>query len=54
LPGIYSLAPYTPEEVVSRNLMIDEHPDLVINIVDAPTSNAICTSRRRCWKLTCP
>ncbi|MDE7406299.1 MAG: ferrous iron transporter B [Clostridiales bacterium] len=35
LPGIYSLSPYTPEEVVSRNFMIDEGPDLVINIVDA-------------------
>ncbi|MCH5166010.1 MAG: ferrous iron transporter B [Clostridiales bacterium] len=35
LPGIYSLSPYTPEEVVSRNFMIDEQPDLVINIVDA-------------------
>lgn len=35
LPGIYSLSPYTPEEVVSRNFMVDEGPDLVINIVDA-------------------
>ncbi len=35
LPGIYSLSPYTPEEIVSRNFMIDERPDLVINIVDA-------------------
>lgn len=35
LPGIYSLSPYTPEEVVSRNFMIDGNPDLVINIVDA-------------------
>ena len=35
LPGIYSLSPYTPEEVISRNYMIDEQPDLVINIVDA-------------------
>lgn len=35
LPGIYSLSPYTPEEIVSRNYMIDERPDLVINIVDA-------------------
>lgn len=35
LPGIYSLSPYTPEEVISRNFMIDERPDLVINIVDA-------------------
>ena len=35
LPGIYSLSPYTPEEVVSRNYIVDEKPDLVINIVDA-------------------
>ncbi len=35
LPGIYSLSPYTPEEVVSRNYIIDEKPDCVINIVDA-------------------
>ncbi|MBR2614891.1 MAG: ferrous iron transporter B [Clostridia bacterium] len=35
LPGIYSLSPYTPEEVVSRNFILDEKPDLVINIVDA-------------------
>lgn len=35
LPGIYSLSPYTPEEIVSRNFMIDERPDLIINIVDA-------------------
>ena len=34
LPGIYSLSPYTSEEVVSRNYIIDEHPDCVINIVD--------------------
>ena len=35
LPGIYSLSPYTPEEVVARNFIIDEHPDVVINVVDA-------------------
>lgn len=35
LPGIYSLSPYTPEEVVSRNFIVDEHPDAIINIVDA-------------------
>ena len=35
LPGIYSLSPYTPEEVVSRNFILDEQPDCVINIVDA-------------------
>ncbi len=35
LPGIYSLSPYSPEEIVSRNFLIDERPDAVINIVDA-------------------
>jgi ferrous iron transport protein B len=35
LPGIYSLSPYTPEEVVSRNYILDEKPDCVINILDA-------------------
>ena len=35
LPGIYSLSPYTPEEVISRNFIVEEKPDCVINIVDA-------------------
>ena len=35
LPGIYSLSPYTGEEVVSRQFILDEHPDAVIDIVDA-------------------
>ncbi|HOM03357.1 MAG TPA: ferrous iron transport protein B [Acetivibrio sp.] len=34
LPGIYSLSPYTPEEIVSRNYLINEKPDAIINIVD--------------------
>ncbi len=34
LPGIYSLSPYTPEEVVARNYLLTERPDAVINIVD--------------------
>ena len=34
LPGIYSLSPYTPEEIVSRNYLIDERPDAILNIVD--------------------
>lgn len=34
LPGIYSLSPYTLEEVVARNYLITERPDAVINIVD--------------------
>ena len=35
LPGIYSLSPYTPEEVISRNYILEEKPACVINIVDA-------------------
>ena len=34
LPGIYSLSPYTLEEVVSRNYLIDEKPEVILNIVD--------------------
>ena len=34
LPGIYSLSPYTLEEVVARNYLISERPDVIINIVD--------------------
>jgi len=35
LPGIYSLSPYSPEEIISRDFLIDEKPDLIMNIVDA-------------------
>ncbi len=35
LPGIYSLSPYTAEEIVSRNYIIKEKPDVILNIVDA-------------------
>jgi ferrous iron transport protein B len=35
LPGIYSLSPFSLEEIVSRDYIIDERPDVVINIVDA-------------------
>lgn len=34
LPGIYSLSPYTLEEVVARNYLISQHPDAILNIVD--------------------
>lgn len=34
LPGIYSLSPYSPEEVVSRNYLIEERPDLIVDVVD--------------------
>ena len=34
LPGIYSLSPYTPEEVVAENFILKEKPNLILNIVD--------------------
>ncbi len=34
LPGIYSLSPYTQEEVIARSYLVNEHPDAIINIVD--------------------
>jgi len=35
LPGIYSLSPYTAEEIVTRNFLLEQKPDCIINIVDA-------------------
>lgn len=35
LPGIYSMSPYSSEEIVSRNFVLDDHPKAIINIVDA-------------------
>ena len=35
LPGIYSLRPYTQEEIVSRDFIINQKPDCIINIIDA-------------------
>ena len=35
LPGIYSLSPYTMEEIIARNYIVEEMPDVIINIVDA-------------------
>ncbi|HEY5584112.1 MAG TPA: ferrous iron transport protein B [Ruminiclostridium sp.] len=35
LPGIYSLSPYTLEEVITRNYLLEDKPDVIINIVDA-------------------
>lgn len=35
LPGIYSIRPYTNEEIVTRDFVLDQHPDGIINIIDA-------------------
>ena len=34
LPGIYSLSPYSAEEIVARNYIVEEKPDVLINIID--------------------
>ena len=35
LPGIYSLSPYTSEELITRNYILNEKPDCIINVIDA-------------------
>ena len=35
LPGIYSLSPYTPEEIITRDFLMNEKPDVILNIIDA-------------------
>src|SRR6185369_12526115 len=35
LPGTYSLSPYTQEEIIARDYLVHERPDLIINVVDA-------------------
>lgn len=44
LPGIYSLSPYTLEEVVSRTYLVKERPDAILNMWTGPTWNGTCIS----------
>ena len=52
LPGIYSLSPYTLEEVVARNYLVNERPDVILNIVDA--TNLERPERSHCIPADCP
>lgn len=54
LPGIYSLSPYTPEEVVARNFLIDEKPDLIINIIDATNLERNLYLTTQLMEIDCP
>ncbi len=54
LPGIYSLSPYSPEEVIARNHIIDEHPDLIINIVDATNIERNLYLTTQLLEMDCP
>ena len=42
LPGIYSLSPYTLEEVVSRDYVLNENPDVIVDLVVQQTLNVTC------------
>ncbi|MBO5712076.1 MAG: ferrous iron transport protein B [Acholeplasmatales bacterium] len=54
LPGVYSLSPYTPEEVVSRNFLLQEEVDCIINIVDASNLERNLYLTLQCLELDIP
>ncbi len=54
LPGIYSLSPYTMEEVVTRNYLIDQHPDAIINLVDASNIERNLYLTTQLWEIGFP
>ncbi len=54
LPGIYSLSPYTPEEVIARKYIIEEKPDCVINIVDATNLERNLYLTTQLMEMDCP
>lgn len=54
LPGIYSLTPYSEEEIIARNFIVDENPDLIINIVDATNLERNLYLTFQLKKLGCP
>ncbi|MDR2943510.1 MAG: ferrous iron transport protein B [Methanosarcinales archaeon] len=54
LPGIYSLTPYSEEEIIARNFIVDENPDLIIDIVDASNLERNLYLTFQLKKLGCP
>ena len=54
LPGIYSLSPYSMEEIVARDFIIGEGPDAIIDIVDATNWSATSTSPFSSWSWSAP
>ena len=54
LPGIYSLSPYTLEEVVARNYLLKEKPDAILNIVDATNLERNLYLTTQCLELGIP
>ena len=51
LPGIYSLSPYTLEEVVTRNYLVNEKPDVILTSWTEPTSSVTFTLQHSLLKL---
>lgn len=54
LPGIYSLSPYTPEEIIARNFIIEDTPDLIINIIDATNIERNLYLTTQILEMDCP
>ncbi len=54
LPGIYSLSPYTSEENVSRDFVLNSRPDLIINIIDATSIERSLYLTTQILELDCP
>lgn len=54
LPGIYSLSPYSQEEIVSRTFILDEKPDIILNIVDATNIERNLYLTTQLMELDCP
>jgi len=54
LPGIYSLAPYSMDEIVSRNYLLEDTPDLIINIIDASNIERNLYLSTQLMELDCP
>ena len=54
LPGIYSLSPYSPEEIITRQYILEENPDLIINILDATNLERGLYLTTQLLELDCP
>lgn len=54
LPGIYSLSPYTPEEIIARNFLIENTPDLILNIIDATNLERNLYLTTQLLEIDCP
>ena len=46
LPGIYSLSPYSPEELVTRKYLVEEHPDAILNTKPPLSFTSVCPCSR--------